>query len=289
VQEESADDPKTSENAADSLDSALQPDLSTKGTVLVIEDNLNSRDLISRYLEKEGYRVLTADNGIDGLELARKNRPDIITLDLILPGKDGWQVLYELKSDPVMNEIPVILVTISDDKERGFALGASEFITKPIRREQLSAILKKYRKEQPVHSVLVIEDDLVTSDMMRTILNQEGWEVETAFNGAAAIEQMSRKLPDLILLDLMMPEMDGFEFIVELHKREEWRNVPVIVNTAKELTAEDISLLNGRVTQIVRKGTDTIDSLLKHISQIAKGIRSMEGGSENASYSARRG
>jgi signal transduction histidine kinase/DNA-binding response OmpR family regulator len=251
---------------------AFPGDRSGKGTVLVIEDNVASRELICRFLEKEGYRILTAANGKEGLDLARQSRPDMITLDLILPGMDGWQVLTELKSDPGMSSIPVVLITISDDKERGFALGASEFITKPIRREQLSEILQKYRKEQPVHSVLVIEDDPVTSDMMRTILDREGWEVETAGNGVAAIEQLTSKLPDLILLDLMMPKMDGFEFIVELRKRELWREIPVIVNTAKELTAEDILQLNGRVTKIVRKGSDTMEQLLEHISAVLKGI-----------------
>jgi signal transduction histidine kinase/CheY-like chemotaxis protein len=262
---------------------------SAKGTVLVIEDNVASRDLICRFLEKEGYRILTAGNGKQGLELARQSRPDMITLDLILPGMDGWQVLTELKSDPGMSSIPVILVTISDDKERGFALGASEFITKPIRREQLSEILQKYRKEQPVHSVLVIEDDPVTRDMMRTILDREGWEVETAGNGFAAIEQLTSKLPDLILLDLMMPQMDGFEFIVELRKRELWRDIPVIVNTAKELTMADVIQLNGRVTQIVRKGSDTMESLLEHISAVLQGIEAMNGKLGNVLQSARRG
>jgi CheY-like chemotaxis protein len=231
---------------------------------------------------------LTAANGKEGLDLARQSRPDLITLDLILPGMDGWQVLTELKSDPGMSSIPVILITISDDKERGFALGASEFITKPIRREQLSEILQKYRKEQPVHSVLVIEDDPVTSDMMKTILDREGWEVETAGNGIAAIEQLTNKLPDLILLDLMMPQMDGFEFIVELRKREPWREIPVIVNTAKELTMEDVIQLNGRVTQIVRKGSDTMEQLLDHIAAVLQGIEARNGKIGNV-LQARRG
>jgi signal transduction histidine kinase/CheY-like chemotaxis protein len=259
-----------------------------RGTVLVIEDNVASRDLLCRFLEKEGYRILTAANGKEGLDLARQSRPDLITLDLILPGMDGWQVLTELKSDPGMSSIPVILITISDDKERGFALGASEFITKPIRREQLSEILQKYRKEQPVHSVLVIEDDPVTSDMMKTILDREGWEVETAGNGIAAIEQLTNKLPDLILLDLMMPQMDGFEFIVELRKREPWREIPVIVNTAKELTMEDVIQLNGRVTQIVRKGSDTMEQLLDHIAAVLQGIEARNGKIGNV-LQARRG
>jgi signal transduction histidine kinase/DNA-binding response OmpR family regulator len=257
-----------------------------KGTVLVVEDNIASRDLLCRFLAKEGYRTVTAASGSEGLTLARQTRPDIITLDLILPGMDGWQVLSELKSDPELSRIPVILITISDDKEKGFALGASEFITKPIRREQLSEVLQKYRKEQPVHSVLLIEDDPVTSDMMRTILQHEGWEVDLAFNGVAAIEQLSRRQPDLILLDLMMPEMDGFEFLVELRKQESWRGIPVIVNTAKELTAEDIERLNGRVTQIVRKGSDTTEALLEHISGTLRDIRLRNGGLGNVLHSA---
>jgi signal transduction histidine kinase/CheY-like chemotaxis protein len=244
--------------------------VNSNGTVLVIEDDPSTRELFSRYLEKDGYYVLRAKDGAEGLELAKIHRPDVITLDLVLPGIDGWHVLTALKTDANLKEIPVIMITVTDDREMGITLGASEFITKPVDREQLSRILMKYRKEQSSRTVLIIEDDLITGELMQTILIKEGWETDIALNGYAALEKVTRNLPDLILLDLMMPEMDGFEFIMHLRARQEWMEIPVIVVTAKELTKEDHLLLNGRVVNVIQKGADRMETLLSQVSKLVQ-------------------
>jgi CheY-like chemotaxis protein len=214
--------------------------------------------------------VLRAKDGAEGLELAKIHRPDVITLDLVLPGIDGWHVLTALKTDANLKEIPVIMITVTDDREMGITLGASEFITKPVDREQLSRILMKYRKEQSSRTVLIIEDDLITGELMQTILIKEGWETDITLNGYAALEKVTRNLPDLILLDLMMPEMDGFEFIMHLRARQEWMEIPVIVVTAKELTKEDHLLLNGRVVNVIQKGADRMETLLSQVSKLVQ-------------------
>jgi len=238
-----------------------------KGTVLIIEDDASIRELISRYLEKEDYHVVRAKDGMEGLDLAKIHHPDVITLDLILPNIDGWHVLSALKTDSELKDIPVIIITITDDKERGYALGAAEFITKPIDREQLSKVVNKYCIDQPSRTVLIIDDDRITGDLMQSMLQKEGWDIAVALNGNAALEMVIQKTPDLILLDLMMPEMDGFEFIMQLRTRQQWQDIPVIVVTAKELTEEDRVLLNGRVENVILKGSDRLEHLLLQVSK----------------------
>jgi signal transduction histidine kinase/CheY-like chemotaxis protein len=240
------------------------------GTVLVIEDDSSTRELISRFLEKDGYRVVRARDGKEGLELAVKIQPDVITLDLILPSLDGWHVLTSLKTNPELKDIPVIIISVTDDKEMGYMLGASEFITKPIEREQLVRVVKKYRKEGPLRRALIIEDDDASAELMQAMLQKEGWHTEVAANGITALEKVSLVVPDLILLDLMMPEMDGFEFIVELRGHAPWMEIPVIVVTAKELTQADRMLLNGRAQNIVQKGSDRMETLLLRISKLVE-------------------
>jgi signal transduction histidine kinase/CheY-like chemotaxis protein len=256
-------DPRSEEHIAASPEA-----VSVLGTVLVIEDDVSIRGLIKRYLEKDGYRVLSAKDGEEGMEFAAKYRPDVITLDLLLPNIDGWHVLSMIKTNPELKEIPVIIISVSDDKERGYTLGASEFITKPIDRGQLSKVIKKYRKPNGSRPILVIEDDRMTGDLMQALLHKEGWDAVVALNGNDALKKLERDIPDLILLDLMMPEMDGFEFILQLRKRQEWRDIPVIVVTAKELTAQDRAILNGRVENVIQKGSDRMETLLSHISKL---------------------
>ncbi len=232
------------------------------GTVLVIDDEAVVRDLMQRYLSKEGFRVLTAANGDDGLRLAREQRPDAITLDVMMPGMDGWTVLSTLMADPQLADIPVIMLTIVDDKRTGYALGASEYLTKPIDRERLIAVLTKYRRDLPV---LVVDDDASTRLLLRRILETEGYAVIEAENGRAALERMGERTPGAILLDLMMPEMDGFEFLSALHEREAWRQIPVVIVTAKDLTAEDHERLNGSVVRILQKGAYGREDLLAEV------------------------
>ena len=199
--------------------------------VLVIDDDPMQRDLMQRYLRKEGFTVCAASGGAQGLRLARQLLPAAITLDVMMPDMDGWSVLSELKADTVLSEIPVIMLTMVDDPERGFTLGASEYITKPVNRRRLSQILKKYTCPKPPCPVLVIDDEASSRSLMRAMLEKEGWVVTEAGNGIEALECMTRERPRLICLDLMMPEMDGFAFAAEVRRHSEWRPIPIVVVT----------------------------------------------------------
>ncbi|HXV99341.1 MAG TPA: response regulator, partial [Anaerolineae bacterium] len=237
-------------------------------TILVIDDDSTVHDLMRRFLSKEGFWVETAASGESGLILAKQLRPAAITLDVMMPGMDGWAVLTALKADPDLADIPVIMLTMVDDKNLGYTLGASDYLTKPINRDRLAAVLSKYHCEQLRCSVLLVEDDLVTREMMRRMLEREGWLVAEAENGRVALDHVVKSQPELILLDLMMPEMDGFEFITELRKTPEWRSIPVVVITAMDLTQEERLRLNGSVTQILQKGAYSREELLLEVREL---------------------
>ena len=236
------------------------------GSVLVIDDDTRVLDMLSRSLSKEGLRVYLAQGGEEGLQMARELQPDAITLDVMMPGMDGWAVLAALKSDPELAEIPVIMLTIVDDQNMGYALGATEYLTKPIDRDRLTAVLKKLVNEQGSRSALLVEDDPAVRDVTRRILELGGWSVIEAENGRVGLERLADFLPGVILLDLMMPEMDGFEFVDALRQRAEWKSIPVVVVTAKDLTAEERGRLNGRVGLVLRKGAYSRDELLREAS-----------------------
>jgi signal transduction histidine kinase/CheY-like chemotaxis protein len=235
------------------------------GTVLVIDDEAAVRDLMQRFLAKEGFRVVTASGGEEGLRRARELRPDAITLDVMMPGMDGWAVLSALKADPVIAGIPVIMLTIVDDKNLGYALGASDYLTKPIDRERLGTVLRQYRRDRPV---LVVDDDAGLRQLLRRMLEPEGYAVVEAENGRAALERLRDVSPSVILLDLMMPEMDGFEFVAEFRRHEAWRAIPIVVVTARDLSRDDRERLNGYVEKILQKGTHDRERLLAEVREL---------------------
>jgi signal transduction histidine kinase/DNA-binding response OmpR family regulator len=241
---------------------------SSHDCVLVIDDDPTQRELIQRFLTKEGFRVRSAASGEEGLRLARKIRPVAITLDVIMPEMDGWSVLSELKADPELYDVPVIMVTIVDDPVRGFTLGAADYATKPLDRQRLARILRRYTCPSPPCSVLLVEDDLPTRMMTRNILEKEGWTVTEAENGRVALEEMEKDRPCLILLDLMMPEMDGFEFADRVRLRPEWRQIPIVVLTAKDVSAPERLRLSGYVETIVQKSGDSQDALLSRVRDL---------------------
>lgn len=237
--------------------------------VLVVDDDATVRDLMRRFLSREGFDVVTAENGAEALAAARTRRPSVITLDVLMPDMDGWSVLQELKADPELAGIPVIMVTILDEKQKGIALGASEYLNKPIDRGRLAAILARYRSAvAATRRVLVVEDDAETRMMMRRLLIGEGWTVAEAGDGREALARMGRERPDLILLDLMMPEMDGFEFLAACRKVPEFGGIPVIIVTAADLTAHDHRRLNGGVEHILQKAAFEQHELLAQIRQL---------------------
>ena len=239
--------------------------------VLVIDDDPAVHDLMRRSLEKDGFRVEVAADGKSGLELAKQLKPAVITLDVMMPHMDGWAVLTALKADPATADIPVIMLTIVDDKQMGFALGAADYFTKPIDFQRLHTVLEKYRKPAGHQTVLVIEDDASAREMLRRTLEKDGWQVAEAQNGKVGLEKLDEAAPALILLDLMMPEMDGFEFMDALRTRGDAKRIPVIVITAKDLTEEDHRRLNGGVERIIQKGATSQSEVLDLVRAILVG------------------
>jgi CheY-like chemotaxis protein/anti-sigma regulatory factor (Ser/Thr protein kinase) len=234
-------------------------------TVLVIDDDPIVRDLMARFLTRQGFRAATAATGEEGLRLARELRPLAITLDVLMPVLDGWSVLSALKADPATADIPVIILSIVDDKNLGFALGASDYLTKPIDRDRLHAILARYRAGRPCGTVLVVEDDEGTRDQVRRTLEGDACTVITAANGREALERLAETRPDVILLDLLMPEMDGFVCAEALHKHALWRSIPLIVLTGKDITTEDRQRLHGLAETVLPKSGYSRDELLNKV------------------------
>ena len=267
-----AEDVETSEAATGAdkpFETSAQPD---KNTVLVIDDEPGARELMRRFLSREGYHPETAATGEDGLRLARDLHPTLITLDVMMPSMDGWAVLKALKADDATRDIPVIMVTMVDEKKIGFALGATDYITKPVDRARLSTILKKHECADMQYgcTAMVVDDDEDQRQMMTQMLTRETWKVTTAPNGRVALEQLETgTCPDLILLDLTMPEMDGFEFARRLRERPEWREIPVIVLTGADITVEDRHRLEGYVERILQKCSWDHDALLHEIAALA--------------------
>ncbi len=232
--------------------------------VLVIDDDAAAADLIKRSLEKAGYSALIAPDGTTGIAMAREHKPVAITLDVMMPNMDGWSVLTKLKSDPDLAHIPVIMATMLQDRPLGFALGAADFLTKPIDQIKLRALLERLCGKGKGR-VLVIDDDAMSRDVLRRLLEKEGITTLEAVNGSAGLEAVAADPPDLILLDLMMPVMDGFDFLAALRANPATRHIPVVVVTAKDLTDADHARLNGSVRDVIQKGALDREGLLREV------------------------
>jgi signal transduction histidine kinase/DNA-binding response OmpR family regulator len=243
--------------------------VSNQTTVLVIDDDPDARLLIEINLKKAGYRVLAAPDGETGLRMIKEHHPEVVLLDILMPKIDGWTVLTTLKTDPDVAHIPVIISSVVDNQNLGFSLGAADYLIKPIQKDQLFRVMDKYRKKEHIKKILLIDDEADNRDMIFRLLKPEGYQITAAENGQIALATLSREMPDLILLDLIMPEMDGFTFLEHIKQRDIWRNIPVIVLTAKDLTPEDRARLQGSVTRIFERRTSTnlLGELHKHIQQ----------------------
>jgi signal transduction histidine kinase/DNA-binding response OmpR family regulator len=238
-----------------------------RATVLVVDDDPTVRNLLAKTLGKEGFRVISARNGIEALALAREHRPQAITLDVLMPQMDGWGALKEFKTDPQLRDIPVIIVTVLNERGMAIPLGAADFLTKPVDRHRLTAILREHCAIPSSASILVVEDDLATRDMLCRSLGGMGYVAHAAVNGRSGLDWLgNHPAPSLILLDLLMPELDGFEFLQELRKRPAFVDIPVIVVTAKELTAEDYRILSGQTERIIAKNQ-------AYLSELAVAVR----------------
>ena len=239
--------------------------------VLVVDDDATVRDLVERHLQRAGFAVATARGGQEGLRLVRELRPAAVTLDIMMPDLDGWTVLAAIKGDPALASIPVVLMSMVDQKNRGYALGAADYLVKPVDRTKLVETLTSICGSAAGRALLVDDDDLVRR-VVRQILQPLGWQVSEAENGQVAVKSLGAGRPDVIILDLMMPKMDGFEFLDELRSRPDWQDIPVVVITAKDLTDEDRDRLNGGVERIIQKSDR--DEMLRQLSrEISKCVK----------------
>ena len=249
---------------ADAAPSAAWP------AVLVIDDDPIVHDLMTRFLAREKLRAVIAADGESGLRLAAEVAPIAITLDVMMPRIDGWSVLTALKSDPATADIPVIMLTMVSDKSLGHSLGASEYLTKPVDRDRLHKVLEKYIGKA-AGPVLVVEDDAATRELVERALLAKGYAVNLAPDGRAALERLESVQPSLILLDLMMPNMNGFEFLHALRQRPAWRAIPVIVVTAKDLSPDERQRLAGEADAVLQKGALDREALLRQVSGLLAG------------------
>jgi signal transduction histidine kinase/CheY-like chemotaxis protein len=235
--------------------------------VLCVDDDEGVITLFRRYLDKQGYRVVGLTDPFRVVEEARRIRPFAITLDVMMPGKDGWQVIQELKADPDTRDIPVVMCTIVSEKGRGLSLGAADYLIKPILEQDLIAALDRLDREEGRHRVLVVDDQPDDRNLLRRMIEtQEGYEVMEAASGQEAIMLVHQRRPHIIILDLLMPEMDGFAVLEALKADETTRAIPIIVVTAKELTERDRQLLNNRIEALIQKGVLQQEELLEDVA-----------------------
>jgi CheY-like chemotaxis protein len=251
--------PAADESPKTGADRPLRP----AGTVLVIDDDAAARDLMRRFLIADGFTVRVAGDGDEGLRLADELRPDVITLDVMMPGRDGWSVLAALKASPELADIPVVMVSIVGERNLGFALGATDYLTKPVDRTRLTTVLRKHCQGR--FRALVVDDDASLRRQTRRALELEGCSVVEAANGVAAMERLREEAPAVIFLDLVMPEMDGFEFLAAIQEHEEWRGIPVVVFAPEGLSGEERQRLGGQVERVLERSAFSPEKLLREV------------------------
>jgi len=254
---------KEEEPVGDESSGGLEKD---KKTVLSIDDNPEAIDIIRKYLGEE-YRVVGLQSSEKAVERAKETKPLAITLDILMPKKDGWQVLRELKNTPETQDIPVIILSIVDEKRMGFSLGAAEYIVKPVEKQVLLRKLKSLEKMTKIRRVLVVDNEPETVRLIGSVLKEEGYQVVTAYNSKDAIRSIQDVRPDLIVLNLTMPEVSGFDVIEYLKTGEGVKDIPLIVLTRRDLTEEEMDELNGKIQGIINKGILTKEDLLKEIKE----------------------
>jgi CheY-like chemotaxis protein len=243
--------------------------------VLVVDDDPAQRDLLTRFLERQGFAVRSAADGQAGLALARATRPTAILLDVEMPRMDGWSMLHAVRSDPTLAETPVIMVSVLNEEGLGHALGATDYVTKPVDWERLREIIGRLRPPgseggaHPPGPVLVVDDDADLRARLRTLLERGGLPVVEAADGQEALAAMDRHRPGLVLLDLTMPVMDGFAFLRALRARPDERDVPVVVLTARDVTAEERVSLERQADRVVIKGSVSLRELAKDLRELA--------------------
>ncbi len=243
---------------------------SPRPLVLVIDDDPVVHDIMRRTLEKEGFHVATARDAATGLARAKELKPNLITLDVMMPGRDGWSVLAELKESPELRDIPVIMLTMLDDKRMGYTLGASDYLTKPVDTHHLVDVLRRWSDRAEPGLALIVEDEAPQRDLMRRGLEDAGWQVEVAVDGQEALERLREITPDVVLLDLMMPRVDGFEVLEVMRADAKLTTIPVIVVTARELSAQEREKLRRSAKHTLEKGEFSMRDLVGALQRVAK-------------------
>jgi len=236
--------------------------------VLVIDDDPAALELAQRSLVKHGFSVVTANNGRDGIVLAKEIHPVAITLDILMPGMDGWQVLAALKADPQTAEIPVVLMSMVDDRELGFALGAADYLTKPIDRDRLTTVLECLLRDQEAAEILVAEGDSESAAALTKTLEQHGFRITRARTGKEALTRLQKGVPALMFVDLTLPDMAGLELLDALSKKPEWKAIPVVVLSDEELSDSDYKRLSGGVTKVLSKSGTSPEYILTQICDV---------------------
>jgi CheY-like chemotaxis protein len=260
---------------------SLPTDLEARGEgkklVMCIDDDPGVITLYKRYLEKQGYQVIGLTDSSKAVDEARRLLPFAITLDVLMPNRDGWDVLADLKKTPEISNTPIVLCSIIHDKSKGFSLGAADYLVKPITEGELLGALERVRRNTAVRRVLVVDDEPDAANLLRRLLEAEpNYEVLVAPGGAEALAAVQTDKPDLMILDLMMPDIDGFAVLDNIKSSTLTRHIPVIIVTAKELTAEDRARLQGKTVALFNKGMFTADQLM---TDIVAALQTMNGAS----------
>lgn len=248
-------------------------DMGSAPLVLCVDDDPSMLDLLGRVLRRQGLRVAHASTGEDALEIAREHKPTVITLDVMMPEMDGWTLLQRLRADPLLRDIPVVMVSMVDqDKGEALALGAADYLVKPVQTEVLMNTLRRYI-ERGKGRILVVDDEADMRDLLRRSLSAEGWEIAVAPNSRVALDILPEVEPDLVILDLMMPEMDGFAFVDHVRANDRWRDLPVIVLTAMELSRDEWEMLAARTSQVVQKGSQGLQRVIEEVRRFTRSAR----------------
>jgi signal transduction histidine kinase/CheY-like chemotaxis protein len=240
------------------------------GRVVVVEDDRRSAELLQLYLEAAGYAVAIARDGVEGLDMVRRLEPAAVILDVLLPALNGWDVLARLKSDPATSAIPVVIVSMVDEQGAGFALGAAEYLVKPVDRAQLlDAVTRCATPRHDRRTLVAIDDDPVDLDLLEAVLGSGGWRVVRAAGGEEGLRAVRRERPAVVVLDLLMPDVDGFEVVEKLRADPLVGDVPILVLTSKEMTRADHERLAGQISHLVQKGTFPQADLVDLVSRVA--------------------
>jgi signal transduction histidine kinase/CheY-like chemotaxis protein len=260
--------PFRADEDGDSASASVEPQGAPEAPlVLIVEDDSASVEVLTDVLRHAGYRSVSAGRAEEALRLAAELRPRAITLDIRLPGQDGWSVLHRLKENPATRGIPVVVVTVTDNRRLGLSLGAARYLTKPVRREELIACLNELVYHEASRNVVAIDDDEGTLRWYRETLEGASCRVRTAENGKKGLEMVMEEIPDLVFLDLKMDGMDGFGVLDELRRRAETATVPVVVVTGKELSGEEFRRLDGKIQHLMRKGSCSREDLLRDLHE----------------------